>query len=367
MSLNELGKLAREVLPRMWNPTTRLFSHKTRVGPDRSYVNERSNPLYSAMALVGLLEDEAAGGEPAPPLVGTTLDALHSIHAVRPEAALGGCLMWAGALAGDRRADDVLARATRVLAPRRASSMDLGLLLAGLLKVHEHDRRSSSEAAAAIPPVRDELLRRFCRPANLFRNVSRSEPAGIRAGNLTSFASQAYPIHGLAELARLEGSVRPECALAAQQIIDEQGPRGQWWWQYSRTSGRTIEGYPVYSVHQDGMAFMALGSLQNLGHATYDKPLWLGLKWLFGENELGQCLIGREPPIIYRCIQRRGSDPDANFGMARANRMRAALASVGLYRAAGTRAGPGTLEILHECRSYHLGWLLYARSIAGTW
>jgi hypothetical protein len=361
-----LATLSRELLPKMWDSHTGLFSHKTRIGRDGTYVNEQANPLYSAIALVGLLEDGAAEGVQVPSLMGRTLDALHSVHAAGPEPALGGCLMWAAALAGDGRTSDVLTRTTRTLSVRRASSMELGLLLSGLVKCQEHQPQLTENVAATVPDIRDELLRRFSRSGHLFPDIG--QRASPHEGRLASFASQAYPIHGLAELARwVEGSVRPECAMAAQQLVDEQGPQGQWWWQYSRASGHTIEGYPVYSVHQDGMAFMALGTLHNLAHAAYDKPLWLGLRWLFGENELGESLVSQQPHMIFRCIQRRGSDPDGNSGMSRRNRVCAVLASVGLYPAPGSQARQGTLEILRECRSYHLGWLLYANSIAGTW
>ncbi len=61
-SMLELAQLSRELLPKMWDSNTRLFSHKTRIGRDRTYVNEQANPLYSAIALVGLLEDGAADG-----------------------------------------------------------------------------------------------------------------------------------------------------------------------------------------------------------------------------------------------------------------------------------------------------------------
>ena len=352
----------------MWDSNTGLFSHKTRIGDDGSYINERGNPLYSAMAIVGLLEDEATGCACAPTLVGPTLDALHCVHACRSEAALGGCLMWAAALAEDSRTVEVLMRTTRSLNIRRASSMELGLVLSGLMKCHEHKPQLRDKVAAVMPEIRDELLRRFSWSANLFRGVSRGRPVNVREGRLTSFASQAYPLHGLAHLARcVEGSVRPECARAAQQLVDEQGSHGQWWWQYSAASGHTVEGYPVYSVHQDGMAFMALGTLHNLGQGVYDAPLWRGLQWLFGENELGESLVSRHPEMIFRCIQRRGSDADGISGMSRRNRTGAVLASVGLYPVAGSHAKQGTLEILRECRSYHLGWLLYANSIARTW
>jgi hypothetical protein len=364
----ELAQLARDLLPEMWDPKSRLFSHKTWIGADGRYVNHGANPLYSAVALIGFLEDAAAGGPAVPRLLGATLDELHAQQAAGGGLALAGCLLWANTLAGDSRARDVLVRATSLVDARRASNLDLGLLLAGLVRCHEHEPRLRDLLHGPIALTRDELLRRFSPSAQLFRSAGPDRFVRGWEGRLTSFASQVYAVHALAELARcVEGSVRAECAIVARRLADRQGPLGQWWWQYSRSSGRTIEGYPVYSVHQDGMAFMALGTLHNLGEAAYDVALWHGLGWLLGGNELGESLVSRHPNLIFRCIQRRGSDPDGISGMSRRGRARAIAASVGLLPTRGGRARRGSLEILRECRSYHLGWLLYARSIAGAW
>jgi hypothetical protein len=49
--------------------------------------------------------------------------------------------------------------------------------------------------------------------------------------------------------------------------------------------------------------------------------------------------------------------------MSRAQRRALALATLRLRRAPGISADKENLEILSECRSYHLGWILYARSL----
>ena len=101
-SILELAALSRRALPQMWNGEAHLFSHKTRIGKGGEYVNEDVNPLYSAIALIGLLEHGSPDTRDEL-LVGKTLDALHLKHAVGPSPALGGSLIWAASLAGDRR------------------------------------------------------------------------------------------------------------------------------------------------------------------------------------------------------------------------------------------------------------------------
>jgi hypothetical protein len=129
-----------------------------------------------------------------------------------------------------------------------------------------------------------------------------------------------------------------------------------------------VEQYPVYSVHQDAMAFMALVPLQELGLGRYEDQLWRGLDWLFGNNELNQLLIHDEPQIIWRCIQRRGSDPDAWGGISRSNRRRVLVrAAVGRGEERPARIAQDRLEVLREDRPYHLGWVLYAASLVRDW
>src|SRR4029077_12931545 len=145
------------------------------------------------------------------------------------------------------------------------------------------------------------------------------------------------------------------------------GPLGQWWWLYSPSTATVLEGYPVYSVHQDGMAFMGLVPVEQLGEGSYREALALGLDWLDQRNELSLALVEEEPPFICRNIQRVGSDADAAFGISRGNLARAVARS---WRPGSvsdqTEVAPEQLEPLRECRSYHLGWLLYACALTTT-
>ena len=52
------------------------------------------------------------------------------------------------------------------------------------------------------------------------------------------------------------------------------------------------------------------------------------------------------------------------FGISRANLARVVARSL-RPGADHTVAEPGALEVLHECRPYHLGWLLHAFALAG--
>jgi hypothetical protein len=121
-----------------------------------------------------------------------------------------------------------------------------------------------------------------------------------------------------------------------------------------------IEGYPVYSVHQDAMAAMALLPATRLGVGDYRAAVATGVRWVTGDNELGRGLVDEPAHLIYRAIQRAGGDADGLAGWSRPQLAAACVAAL----AGRSRPRPRRLEVLNECRSYHLGWLLLAAAMA---
>ena len=362
--MGELAELALDVLPAMHDERSGLFSHKT-VVKDGAYVNREPNVLYSTVSLVGLLTQRRRPADSVLSL-GAAMDSAYEAverHGVPGEQAN---LVWASTLAEDGRGEALLAKLAEAQ-PRACPSGELGQVLHGLVtgaNAYEPKRDMAMDAAAECAA---ELLRRFRPGADVFRAsprrvVPRRE---LLESRLTHFASQVYPLHGLAAFHLATGASPPDAvARVAERIVEAQGPLGQWWWLYSSRSRKVLEGYPVYSVHQDGMAFLGLMELEKLGVGNFAEPLSLGLDWLYGANELEVCMVEREPPIINRCIQRTGSHADRIYGISRSNFTRTIARSFA-PRVIRDRseAAPQRLEVLRECRSYHLGWLLYADSL----
>jgi hypothetical protein len=359
----DLPELSLGALPRMFDEGTGLFCQKTVADGDR-LTNQGSNVFYSAMSTVGILRQSLRSPESVFPL-GRALDALHGVAAAGTSPQVLANVVWAMALAEDRRGADL----TRQLAARddllNCESAALGHVIHGLAVAAEAYPEQSGAAIEACRRWAPELLGRFSPAADLFGPFRR--PTGVRSAlihRLTSFAAQVYPLHGLASFYRVSGEApAPALARAAARIVAAQGPLGEWWWLYSTQNTAILEGYPVYSVHQDGMAFMALLPAEKLGLGAYREPLGLGLDWLSGRNELATDLVRRDPPIVFRNIQRVGSDADAMFGISRANLARVVARSL-RPGSDHVEVEPDGLEVLHECRPYHLGWLLHAYALA---
>jgi hypothetical protein len=298
--------------------------------------------------------------------LGPAMDGAHQAAARRGVPCEQANLVWASALAEDVRGEELLAKLAQI-DPRLSPSGELGQVLYGLVVGANTFVAKRDLAMSAASECVAELVRRFRPGPDVFRATPR-RPLPRRElveSRFTHFAAQVYPLHGLAAFHLATGASPPDAVgRVAERLVEAQGPLGQWWWLYSSRARKVLEGYPVYSVHQDGMAFLGLMELEKLGLGSFAKPLCRGLDWLAGANELGVDMVDRDPPLINRSIQRVGSHADRAYGISRAGIVRVISRSF-VPRAIPdrTEAEPEELEVLHECRSYHVGWLLYADSL----
>jgi hypothetical protein len=96
------------------------------------------------------------------------------------------------------------------------------------------------------------------------------------------------------------------------------------------------------------MAPMALFALSEATGVDYSEPIYKGLAWIAGNNELGRDLRDASSGLIWRSIYRptgwkKYRDEVGEF-----------------LRPVQSAKLVDDLKILLECRPYHLGWLLYA-------
>ena len=174
------------------------------------------------------------------------------------------------------------------------------------------------------------------------------DPSPFRRG-MTSFGGIAYHLTALAECGRaLEDDASWERFDAAVgEVLRLQGARGEWPWFIDVRRRAILDRYELYSVHQDAMAPLFLLPALDAGRDDVREPLERGVAWLFGANELGVSMVLADPFFIHRSIRRRERLP----------RLRR-YARARLGGSAGP-APPHRLEVNRECRSYHLGWILY--------
>jgi hypothetical protein len=220
-------------------------------------------------------------------------------------------------------------------------------------------------AAAADPRITTSAFSRdlvarlrsaFHKDAGIFAHECGGKATGIRS-HVSCFADFVYPALALAQYGAATGdkSAITVASEAARAMCRLQGADGQWWWHFDIRTGRVVEQYPVYAVHQDAMAPMALFAVAQAANLNFDDAIARGLKWLQGANELnGGSLIDADAGLIWRKIARREPAKLSRYVQAGASYLSPNL------RAPGMNTFFPATAIDFEDRPYHLGWILYA-------
>lgn len=167
------------------------------------------------------------------------------------------------------------------------------------------------------------------------------------------FSTQIYWVYALATYGRVfDDALAVQTAeQAMERLIALRDPFGGWPWRYDARRGVVVERYPVYSVHQDAMAPMAMHQLTRATGRSYVRIHQESLGWLW-RNELGLSMVDPEHQVIYRAIRRAFPLNRAAYGAGRA------IARFGQRTPVADR--PWFLRLNRTCRPYHLGWVLHA-------
>lgn len=342
-------------LENVYSPELALYPFSTSVAVGQ-YVNDyRHQPAirYTINSLLGLQEAARATGTPEGTEVRSLVDAfLRRQYAhIQSYADLGLLLVLLQEEHERDHARDAMRRIAEVVGSGAARHLDmqsLGWMLWGLSAAAKKGAPTEKTSAEVFDLVRRE----FVNPESLLPRHSNS----VHRRWLVSFGAIVYFLRSLHEYASLTGDNEAHALFSSgvERMIGAQGPQGEWPWLFSVRSGRPVEPYPVFAVHQDSMAMLFLLPALEAGLPTAGAAIERSLAWVFGENELGTPMYTEGPFRAYRSIHRMAAFP-------RATRYVGALASeLGGRRA--SFAGGRRVRVNHECRSYHLGWLLYTWS-----
>lgn len=349
----DLRGLALRNLKRMYRPEEQAFGFCIRRGRQGDAL-EGMSLRYTAIALIGLSGEspetarEVLGGHHPVAVCGRLLDRVSRSEDLG-EVAL---TLWAARLLDCPDSAKALHR-LRLMNPaiRPYPTVELAWVLSALTVDGPAGRDQNLERAIA-----HRLMASFQDRASLFPHRIGDNSASLLRRHVACFADQVYPIQALSFFYARTGSPRALDAATrcAERICQVQGTGGQWWWHYDIRTGKVVEGYPVYSVHQDAMAPMALLALQKINGRDYGAHVDKGLSWLADPPEGTSPLIDAEADLIWRKVARREPIRLVRGMQTLACRLYPALRVPGLDRVLRPRV------IDYECRPYHMGWILYA-------
>jgi hypothetical protein len=325
------GSLA--FLERDWDDDRALFSFSAsyREGKlERDYTHPQTR-RYTINSLLGL---QAAGAVGVDRLVDRFL-ARHR-ETLRNPADVG--LLTVLLSEGGRRPPlHALARAAE---RQHLDAQDLGWLLWGACAAGAEDVARSLFA---------RLDEQYVNPRTLLPSHSLSR----YRRRISSFGALVYFLRATYEYSQAFGDERAATLFrrGVDSALELQGPRGEWPWMIDVGTGRAFDLYPVFAVHQDSMAMLFLLPALAHGHPGVAEAIERSLAWTSGDNDLGIRMTSDLPCFLaYRSIERSESLPKLHRYARH------------LARRAATPAPPKRLRLNSECRSYHLGWILYAWS-----
>jgi hypothetical protein len=353
-NVRELISLAARGLVAMFDAETQLFCHRL-LRTEQGIVREGLSPRYTIMTLLGLRELELAGMNSSFDTQAIYASFIRDTNWVQGIGDLG-LLIWLTATFDPERLGGLLSTFDWETAPdrysdaREARTMELAWFLAGLA----HAAETSPKLVSSLTDLSVETYHRIKQNQGehgLFGHMSTKKSlAGRLRGRMGSFADQAYPIYAMSKFVsvfQVEDPLGPavECATA---VCGAQGEWGQWWWLYDSYSGRVSSRYPVYSVHQHGMAPMCLFALEEVTGRSFNQFIYKGLSWIYGTNELGVDMIDRAQSLIWRCI------------LPTNKQKKYWEIALSIVRTLNQDRRVGSLKTLYEQRPYEFGWLLFA-------
>jgi hypothetical protein len=348
----ELRALAFAGLPGMFDRSAGLFSFRVKPHGD-ALVREGVSRRYTAITLIGLAPEadttarEILGGRSVPEAAAALVQSAGDADSIGDLALIA----WAATLAGGRT--DGLWRQIEARQPvaRPHPTVEVAWALSA----------ASVDGTAATAAIRESLagrIRQAMSRDGLFPHVLQpGSAAGGGRSHVACFADMVYPVLALAQHGASTGDASSTgcAASAAAAMCRLQGGQGQWWWHFDYRTGRVLERYPVYAVHQDSMAPMALFAAGAATGRSHDAAIAKGLDWLTASPELnGGSLIDRRHGIVWRKVARREPGKLSRYLQAGASLLSPALRAPGLDTFFPPRA------VDYEDRAYHLGWVLFA-------
>jgi hypothetical protein len=304
---------------------------------------------YTLMTAIGLTKATRAGYDHGFDVDRIRAELLHRVDS--PALAPGdlGLYLWLDALhgapAGEMLTTKLRERLDASGGLTRREGMELGWIVYGLALA-----AADGDVSPLLRESLDVLLVRNQAPSGLFHHYA----TGSFRRRFPNFATQIYSVLALATVAKheLDERAAPAARRGADRLLELQRPNGGWPWVFDTATGRVVEPFHVYSVHQHAMAPMGLLQLaEAVGDDRYAAAAVRGVPWIYGDNELRRTMVDQRRSVVYRSIRRRSLLGPGALAVNTA-------AAAAVRRRVWGDVGP--LELNATCRPYELGWLLEA-------
>lgn len=341
------------LLKNMFDEKSYLFSYSTEI-VNGKYYNDYSNHKkyrYTLNVLMGLQKLESY--YEIPWNVNILIDKFASAH-FRSNLSVGdmGILLHLLCLANHEKTDYVynllamnFQRKKRVM---QLSIQEISWVSIGITTYANHTGKSESIEFA------NRIINYLCENYMNKKTFLPKHNYSIR-GFFVSFGGVAYFLMSLYHYATSfnDSRIKDIFIKAVRKVISLQGINGEWPWFIDSTTSRIMDWYQVYSVHQDSMAMLFLLPALDMGIDESSSAITKSLNWLFGGNQLDTQMIIDNPFFIWRSIRRRKTIGERAMRLNRSYMQK-------IVGTEGKFVKSSFLDVNQECRSYHIGWIIYA-------
>lgn len=353
--MSQLIEKASALLSNMFDEKRGLFSYSTRI-ENRTYNNDFSHPSairYTINCLAGIQRADKYY-----PHLFDFYEILESFLAHQAanitNVADNGLLLAVLSEADHDNVKVQLKKVQKIIENKKVllgcSLQDLCWILTGLTS---YAKKSGSELARELcERVFKVLHQHYFNRDSLFpfHSLETYRRRFVSFGAITYFLRSLYE-YGHTFSDKYAETIFRELTI---RIISLQGPMGEWPWFFDAKRGEVVDYYRIYSVHQDSMAMLFLFPALESGISGVAEAIQKSYQWLFGVNELNEPMIMSQPFFVFRSIKRKeGWEREKRYA-------RAVLRSI--TRTKARKIKSSLLEINKECRSYHIGWILYTWS-----
>ena len=344
-----LVQTALRALPGMYDKNQKRFCHEVHIRPDNggAVVGPDLSYRYTVISLLGL---SRVNTEHTKGFIDLRA-AFSGLIEFMSEASPGdlGLLLWLNyrlEASEETKIVPAIKRYVDADGYRSLVTFELAWLIAGL---SVYCAASGSVQSRLLNSIKSYLVDNRASESGLMYHTH----LGFRR-RFPNFATQIYSVHALSLCSRLCGdeSAAHLALRIAETLQGFQRPNGGWPWIYDAERGTVVEPFEIYSVHQDGMAPMALRELARTTGSDVKNCVDLGLRWIGGANELQSPMIDCDSRWIMRSIRRKSP-------WDRIDVYKQSTASI-LNRHVLHSVRPQGLEINSTLRPYHLGWILEA-------
>lgn len=353
---NKLVVLSLISLGKMYNDENKLFCFRA-IKNGNSTVYENTSIRYTLICLLGLRRCEINGIK-SPVNIKDSVSEILKKRIDFDHAGDLGLLLWLCSMFGSdygHEVEDIVDKLSRTEIfekyrdLRNENTMEMSWLLTGLLFSVLNRENPLHNLNEFCNKIFNLIVRNYGGKGVFAHSGGGNYFERIRR-HIGSFADQVYPIYALSLYSHIFKSdkaadIAEKCS---ETLCRLQGPLGQWWWHYNSKTGNVFENYPVYSVHQHGMAPMALFANKKITGLNHDMEVVKGLQWITGNNELGVNLVDELNHLVWRCVHTNKLNTSRN------------IAHNVISNTNTCNIPKDSLFILKECWSYELGWLLYA-------